>query len=215
MIKKIIFDLDNTLIDWQDSYYNFAIENACKDLKLISRNNKILKLVINTMDNYEKKYDYFSIENIVKDLNSNKEITFTNEFVEKVLYYFSLCVPDNLDSKIIETLDYLNSKYELVVLTNWFENYQIKRLEKSGISHYFTHVYGTDKIKNKPNRKAFETAAGNCNLNECVMVGDNLNTDVIGALNCGMKAIYYNRKKNIVDSSIVCINKFEDLVDLL
>ena len=215
MIKKIIFDLDNTLIDWQDSYYNFAIENACKDLKLISRNNEILKLVINTMDNYEKKYDYFSVENIVKDLNLNKEITFTNEFVEKVLYYFSLCAPDNLDSKIIETLDYLNSKYELVVLTNWFENYQIKRLEKSGISRYFTHVYGTDKIKNKPNRKAFETAAGNCSLNECVMVGDNLNTDVIGALNCGMRAIYYNSKKNIVDSSIVCINKFEDLVDLL
>ena len=44
MIKKIIFDLDNTLIDWQDSYYNFAIENACKDLSLISRNNEILKL---------------------------------------------------------------------------------------------------------------------------------------------------------------------------
>jgi len=80
---------------------------------------------------------------------------------------------------------------------------------------YFTNVYGTEKIKMKPNKEAFEAASGNYNLNECVMIGDNLKNDIMGALNVGMGAIFYNRKKNIVDSNVICINKFEDLIELL
>ena len=43
MIKKLIFDLDNTLIDWLDTYYPFSVENTCKDLNLSS--NYISKII--------------------------------------------------------------------------------------------------------------------------------------------------------------------------
>ena len=215
MIKQLIFDLDNTLIDWLDTYYIFSVENTCKDLNLISNYEEILNIIINAMDSYENNYEYFTVENLVSSLNSNGTINFSKEFVEKLLYYFGCCIPDKIDSKLIKTLDYLHSKYELVVLTNWFEKYQVNRLEKTGLLKYFNHVYGTEKIKIKPNKEAFETAAGKFHLNECIMIGDNYNTDILGALNSGMDAIYYNRRKNIVDSNITCINKFEDLMELL
>lgn len=215
MIKQLIFDLDNTLIDWLDTYYPFSVENTCKDLNSTYNYEEILNIVINAMDSYENNYEYFTIENFINSLNSNGTINFTKEFVEKLLYYFGCCVPDKIDSKLIETLDYLQSKYELVVLTNWFEKYQINRLEKTGLLKYFKYVYGTEKIKIKPNKEAFETAAGKFDLNECIMIGDNYNADILGALNAGMNAIYYNRRKNIVDNNITCINKFEDLMELL
>lgn len=215
MIKQLIFDLDNTLMDWLDTYYPFSVKNTCEDLNLTSNYEEILNIVIKSMDTYESNYNYFTVENFVNEFNSNGTLTFTKEFVEKLLYYFSCCVPDKIDSKIIETLDYLHSKYELVVLTNWFEIYQIKRLEKTGLLKYFSHVYGTEKIKIKPDKEAFETATGSYSLNECVMIGDSYKSDILGALNAGMDAIYYNRRKNIVDRNITCINKFEDLMDLL
>lgn len=217
MIKQIIFDLDNTLIDWLITYYPFSVNNTCNDLNLSSKYDKILEIVIQSIENYENNYEYFTMENLVKELNSNgnSEIVFTDIFAEKLLYYFSECVPEVADSKLINTLDYLKSKYELVVLTNWFTQYQVKRLKKLGILHYFSNVYGTENIKNKPNKEAFLTAARNYNLNECMMIGDNYEKDVLGALNVGMKAIFYNRKKIIVDKNIVCINKFEDLIELL
>ena len=34
MIKRLIFDLDNTLITWEDTYYEFAVKNVCKYLHL-------------------------------------------------------------------------------------------------------------------------------------------------------------------------------------
>ena len=51
MIKKIIFDLDNTLINWEDTYFTYAVENTCKDLN-ITYSNKILELVINSINNF-------------------------------------------------------------------------------------------------------------------------------------------------------------------
>ncbi|MBE5805630.1 MAG: HAD family hydrolase [Clostridiales bacterium] len=215
MIKQLIFDLDNTLLDWSNTYYSFCVKKICENYNLKDNYDEILDIVIKCVDSYESKYDYFTVENFVKELNLCGNIIFTNEMVEKLLNYFGCCIPDKIDSKIIETLDYLKSKYELVVLTNWFENYQIKRLEKTGLLKYFTNVYGTEKIKMKPNKEAFEAASGNYNLNECVMIGDNLKNDIMGALNVGMGAIFYNRKKNIVDSNVICINKFEDLIELL
>ncbi len=32
--------------------------------------------------------------------------------------------------------------------------------------------------------------------NECMMIGDNLEADIQGAINCGIKAIHYNSEKN-------------------
>ncbi len=31
--------------------------------------------------------------------------------------------------------------------------------------------------------------------NECMMIGDNLEADIQGAINCGIKAIHYNSRK--------------------
>ena len=64
-------------------------------------------------------------------------------------------IPDD-NKKLIETIKKLSKKYELVLLSNYFEKSQRGRLEHIGIDKYFTEYYG-EKIC-KPNRQAFVDA---------------------------------------------------------
>ena len=214
MIKRIIFDLDNTLIDWEDNYWEDGIKFACKKLN-INYNDKLKNDIINVIDNYEKTQEYFKID-IMQDLiNKKLNSNYDTQFIKLILNYFEKCVPNKIDSKIIETLKYLQSKYELVVLTNWFEYQQKQRLKNANLYKYFKKVYGTETVKIKPNKEAFELARGNVLPNECVMIGDNFEIDIKGAINAGLEAIFYNRKNIDVSKKYKSIYKFEELKELL
>lgn len=216
MIKKIIFDLDNTLINWEDTYFTYAVENTCKDLN-ITYSNKILELVINSINNYESLYNKFTTENLTKLFNNMAQensinFKFTENFTKKILFYFSCCIPKQIDSNILNILDYLHKKYELVILTNWFEKEQAIRLKNSGLLPYFTNVYGTEKIKIKPNTEAFQTAIGTCKPEECIMIGDNFSSDILGALNSNINAIFLN-KKSVDFNELIHKNNLEKFLN--
>ena len=61
-------------------------------------------------------------------------------------------IPDD-NQELIETIDQLSRKYELVLLSNYFEKSQRGRLEHIGIDKYFSEYYG-EKIC-KPDRQAY------------------------------------------------------------
>lgn len=214
MIKRIIFDLDNTIIDWKDYYSADAVKSAC-DKFGIKYNNEIIEKIVNIVDYYERNNEYFNM-NIMQEL-INKELNnhYTTDFTKEILKYFENCVPKEMDINIIRTLEYLQNKYELVILTNWFENTQIQRLKNTKIYKYFTHVYATEKIKVKPNKEAFKTAMGEFAPNECVMVGDDLKIDIDGALNIGINAIFLNRKNISVDKKYTVITHLDELIKIL
>lgn len=214
MIKRIIFDLDNTLIDWEDDYWHKGILEACTKLK-IKNTIQMEEKISNVIDNYEKYNEYFNIDIMQNLINKELEENYTTDFIKTILKYFEICVPKQVDKTIIDTLEYLKSKYELIVLTNWFEYQQIQRLKNAGIYKYFKHVYGTENIKVKPNKEAFETAIGSFSKSECVMVGDNLKVDIDGALNAGLSAIFLNRKNIIVDKKYTVISNFNELMKIL
>ena len=52
MIKRIIFDLDNTLIEWKSEYI-FALENTLKELNINYSKDKI-KEIDSAIDSYDK-----------------------------------------------------------------------------------------------------------------------------------------------------------------
>ena len=68
-----------------------------------------------------------------------------------------------------------------------------------GIDKYFSKQIYTDKIKNKPNKEAFLEAIKPYNIDECIMIGDNLETDIKGAESIGMKTILIDDKTKIED----------------
>lgn len=97
-----------------------------------------------------------------------------------------------------EILDYLHSRYPLTLVTNGFDETQHAKINAGGIAKYFKHIITSQRAgARKPEKEIFEFAL---NLNyshaeETLMVGDNLVTDIGGARNASMRAVFFNPGK--------------------
>ncbi|HPE86372.1 MAG: YjjG family noncanonical pyrimidine nucleotidase [Bacteroidales bacterium] len=95
-------------------------------------------------------------------------------------------------------LSYLKPKYPLHIITNGFEEVQEKKMRNTLILDYFTAIITSEAAgARKPNaaifRYAFEkTGAMPANS---LMIGDDLEVDVIGAKESGMDQIYFNPRR--------------------
>jgi putative hydrolase of the HAD superfamily len=98
-----------------------------------------------------------------------------------------------------EILDYLKEKkYSIHIITNGFEKTQMSKLNNSKLAKYFTHVI-TSEVSNsmKPQKEIFEYALrrANGNIKESIMIGDNQNADITGAINAGIDTVFVNHIK--------------------
>ena len=99
-----------------------------------------------------------------------------------------------------EMLENLQAKgYRLFAASNSFGNLQRSRLEKAGILKYFEDTYiSMDIGYDKPDIRFYQEALRRCGLQakEVLMIGDSMTTDVIGAQNAGMDALFFDRQKD-------------------
>lgn len=104
--------------------------------------------------------------------------------------YRTILIPGSVD-----LLDHLQKRSTLHIITNGFDEVQHTKLDQSGLGKYFDQVI-TSEIAGakKPSRKIFEYALRQteANVDESVMIGDDLATDIEGAATVGMKTIYFN-----------------------
>ncbi|MGN0973116.1 MAG: HAD family hydrolase [Bacilli bacterium] len=209
MIKRIIFDVDDTLIPFRDEYvfklYHVYKKYVDKDMK------NIINLIVDITESYDKKCIYYNKEDYLKHINNYLDTDLSEDFINEILDTMKTFVNEE-DKNIKSTLEYLSSKYELVVLTNWFKDVQVKRLESLGLLKYFKEIYTSDTIKRKPYKESFLTAIGNNKPEQCVMVGDSYNIDIKPAKELGLTTVYIN-EKNISDSDYM-IKKIEELKNL-
>ncbi|MBL0055714.1 MAG: noncanonical pyrimidine nucleotidase, YjjG family [Chitinophagaceae bacterium] len=102
----------------------------------------------------------------------------------------------NLFPHTREILDYLaGKKYTLHLITNGFEKTQWSKLNNSGLQHYFTHVITSETSNSlKPKKEIFDYAMdkAGATLPESIMIGDNPEVDIQGAINAGMDSIFVN-----------------------
>jgi len=105
----------------------------------------------------------------------------------------------HLFTDCIETLTYLTEKkYTLHLITNGFEEVQHSKLKHSGLTKYFTEVITSETSNSlKPNKEIFEFAfqKSNANPGESIMIGDNIEVDIIGAMNVGIDQVFVNHNQ--------------------
>jgi len=211
MIKRLIFDLDNTLIMWDNDYY-ITLDQTFKYFN-IEYNEEIKNNLIKAVDDYESVQNTFNYKTLNDLMKEYSNIDLPNNFTKIWTKHLEYAIPKEEDKELIDVLEYLSSKYELVVLTNWFTHQQKQRLKKYGILKYFKEVIGTDQVINKPNKEAFVKACGKYNITECVMIGDSLKTDIEGALNIGLRAVLFDYKKEYL-GNIENIKEIRDLKNI-
>lgn len=215
MIKRVIFDIDNTLIPWKEEYNN-EVSKVLENLN-VEYIEKDCKEILKAMDEYENEYYIFDRKLETEYINKYTNKQYPEEFMYKLTERWANCVPDKIDENIIELLEYLKTKYELVTLTDCYKDEQEERLKKVGILKYFSNVYSAEKTKRKPFKEAFMQAIGTNKPEECIMIGDNFERDIKGALNAGLQAVYYRpiEREEKQEDGYYTVSKLEELINIL
>lgn len=202
--KHILFDLDRTLWDFEynmrltltDIFHRHDLgDYAPSPEHFIETFNIHNDRLWNSYQNGDLKKEVLRYKRFEKTLSdygiSNKDLAMVigQEYIEESPKKTAL-IPYS-----IEVLDYLINRYQLHIITNGFNEVQFTKLELCGISHYFTKVI-TSEISgyHKPRPEAFgyTLASANARKEESIMIGDNLEIDIMGAKAFGIDQIYFN-----------------------
>lgn len=195
MIKAVLFDLDETLVDRQSSAVEF--------LKVQYR-ELVVRQFGDAVSEEQYAARYFTLEEeegLVKksDLYPALVASFglPAEASAPLMDHFRLRYPE-MARPMQGALEALQALRKLglpcAIITNGEGIVQRKKIEVTGIADLieFALISGELGIR-KPDRQIFEMAADRLSLlsAECVFIGDNATADVMGALNAGMSAVYF------------------------
>ena len=204
-IKNLFFDLDRTLWDFEKNSKNelmYLFNKYKLHQKGISLPKEFIKIYKNINEKCWEKYR--------KNLLSKQELR--TERFELTLSFFGINdailaheigeeyvnnspYRTDLIFGTIELLDLLFPHYKLNIITNGFNEVQFIKIKQSKLGMYFKHIITSEAAgAKKPSSKIFNYALNITNslIEESVMIGDDLNTDIKGAIDIGMKNIFFN-----------------------
>ena len=215
MIRALIFDLDQTLVDRDSTFLNFVTkqyERFESQLSTIDQRRYIDYLVDNENNGYRSKDALYPL--LCKELNLEVD---PQELLEDFWQFYG-------DDPILfpgvpETLSQLEPNYSLGIITNGRSHGQRRKIENSGIAGHFRSIKVSEEegIK-KPDIRIFRACVAELILqpNECLFIGDNPEVDIEGAKSAGLYAIWIRNDRfpppTDCDGSI---DQVEELIELL
>jgi putative hydrolase of the HAD superfamily len=104
----------------------------------------------------------------------------------------------NLFPEAIETLIYLKERYELHIITNGFEEVQHIKLKESTLGEHFDVIVTSEQAGvRKPHHNIFRYALSRTGAvkERSLMIGDNLEADILGAKQAGWDQVFFNPHK--------------------
>ncbi|QRM88046.1 noncanonical pyrimidine nucleotidase, YjjG family [Lacinutrix sp. WUR7] len=220
-ITDIFFDLDHTLWDF-DKNSGLTFEKIFKINKVDIDVSEFLKHYEPINLNYWKLYREEKIDKeSLRFARLNDTFQAVNISVEKELilqlsedYITHLSSFNHLFEGTIDLLEYLEPKYNLHIITNGFHQVQNEKLKNANISNYFKTVTNSEMVGvKKPNPIIFNHALDLAKTTkpQSIMIGDNYEADIIGALNFGIDAICFNYHDFPLDANI---KKVDSLLEL-
>ncbi len=227
MKKRLFFDLDITLIDIKKAQYK-AIEDLYSIYNFSDKTD--LSSFTKTWDDLtDYHYAFYTRKEISYEEQRNRRIIDLFKEYDMPLdktptEIFSIYLKSFEDNwcifdDVYETLDYLYQKgYKLGVISNGDLNQQTDKLSRTGILKFFEVVTASSEYDySKPDPKLYETIVNRYNINkeEMIMIGDQVDKDVLPCLEIGIDAIWLNRKNKDNDYNVKEIKSLTTLINLL
>ena len=225
-IKHIFFDLDHTLWDFEKNSA-LAFERIFQELNFDINSQQFMDIYNPINVAYWKLYEKNEIDqetlrvNRVKDAFEalNYSITLDEINIISNLFIDYLTSNNHLIEGTIETLEYLKDKYVLHIITNGFSFVQDVKLQKSNLDKYFVSITNSEAAGHKkPHENIFKHAltTANASKTESIMIGDSFEADVLGAINFGINAVYFNPKAEMISQNqIIQIQSLTQLKNIL
>ena len=208
MKKAVLFDLDNTLYDYDKPH-----EKALKEVY------KVLKKYIDISFNRFMKLFDLSKSEIHKELagtaSAHNRILYFQRLIEKThntidpkiilrLYktYWDTFLKNMKKRKgVIDVFRKIKKKdIKIVIVTDLTTHIQLRKIEKLKISNYVDFLVTSEEAgSEKPHSIMFLLALNKLNIipKDAIMVGDNTVTDIEGANSVGLETVLLKNKKVI------------------
>lgn len=231
MIKVILFDVDNTLLDF-DAYVQEAMKSGFSQFSLGEYRDEMYETFtkINTglwLDLEQGRLTYEELlqirwNKIFSALGITGDGPAFEKYFKDCLFHSAIPIKGAHD-----LLAYLKGKYTLCIASNGPHDQQLNRLEKADMLSQFSEVFTSGKIGfSKPSGEFFDYCMKTLNQDEelrkygeilpseVLMVGDSLTSDMEGALQSGMKTCFFDRKKSGKGSCLPIDHVIHDLQEL-
>ncbi|MBW5446220.1 noncanonical pyrimidine nucleotidase, YjjG family [Cohnella sp. CFH 77786] len=205
MYKAIIFDLDNTLLNY-DLCELDSMKRTCKDHGLFTDEPSQWESFWKTFleHNYRYWMDFVNggtVKSIAEVLRNSfrdtlrKDDTFHNRLTETYWRYF--CAICHFEDGAKDVLARVKDRFRLGIVSNGIHEAQRKRLQAGDIGDLFHSIVVSDEVGvRKPKKEIFDIALRELALEreEVLFIGDSLSDDYHGAVNAGIDFCFYNRK---------------------
>ncbi|MBE6605571.1 MAG: noncanonical pyrimidine nucleotidase, YjjG family [Ruminococcaceae bacterium] len=225
MIKAVLLDVDNTLLDF-NLCATESIYKSAQDMKIPLPDNIISAFFeVNTELWHDIEKGVLTREElhrirfikVFEKANVNADgVEFEKKFVEHVKHS-AVHVNGAKD-----LLDHLKDKYILCTASNASAYQQKNRLTKAGFIGYFKHLFISEEIgEPKPSKKFFEACfdyLAPIDKSEIIMIGDSLTADINGAHACGIKTCWYNHDKIGIPKDVCAdyiVNSLDEIKNIL
>lgn len=220
-ITDIFFDLDHTLWDFDknsemafdrifsEKYSEVRVEDFIE--KYAPINQACWKLYQeDKITHQELRYNRLKLSFEALDY------TISDDNINQIANDYIAFLPDNnhLFDGTIEVLEYLKPKYKLHIITNGFANVQDRKISNAALGGYFSTITNSESAGvKKPNSIIFDYAVNlaQTSKEKSIMIGDDFDADVNGALNAGLDAIFFNVKNIEIPEKYKQINHLLEL----
>ncbi|MDD4973681.1 MAG: YjjG family noncanonical pyrimidine nucleotidase [Bacteriovorax sp.] len=220
----LLFDADDTLLDFKRSE-NISFQIILKkngiigDIEAFHESYKIINdLLWSQHAEGLVSKDFLKVERFRKFLEVNNleadPIQLCDDYLETLPSQVFLI------EGATELLKTLHGKIPLVIVTNGIGSVQHKRLLNSGLKPFIELMVISDECGfSKPDRRIFDYTFDLLNRSllssRTLMIGDRLETDILGARNIAMDSCWFNPDKFNNTTNISPTYEIQHIIDVL
>jgi YjjG family noncanonical pyrimidine nucleotidase len=207
--QHLFFDLDHTLWDFEGNaheclleiYDDFklkeiGVEDADAFFQKFSEANQYYWALLErkeiTSDYIRKNRFKTALSKLGVEIDESLSLNMTQIFIQLLPH------KKRLIEGATEILDYLKPHYQLHIISNGYHEMQMQKMKSAAIDHYFIEVITHEKANAlKPEKAIFDYALNSTNaqFSNSLMIGDNYEADIKGAINAQFDTVFYNPAK--------------------
>lgn len=213
MIKEVIFDIDNTLYDYEIGHAagmkkmgEYVKKEFGAEPEEFEKNYKRLNQEIAERlgrDNATIHSRSIRLQNLLEEW---EKPLFPHVNVLYHLYWDTLIDVSRAEPGSLEAVKELYKMgIGIGIGTDMTAQMQYAKLEHLGFAPYVRHIVTSQEAGyEKPHREFMSLCIrkAGCAPDECVFVGDAFKKDVVGAMNVGMHAVWYNAKEKALPEDL-------------
>jgi len=209
-IKLVLFDLDDTLVHFDDyrdisfkeTFRNhfFTQEMNVNDVFEVFHN--IDQLLVQKLDSHQISVDEYRINRFLCTMEQMGKTSDVETAISFENLYQSIGKKNMKPNvKVNQLIAELNNHYQTGVLTNGGRGWQLDKLEAIGLHRVFAKEYvfiSEDIGYSKPSPEIYHHVLSRAALppDQILIVGDSWANDVIAPIQQGLRAIWLNKKNS-------------------